>query len=151
MKKKIKYIHYGHKKFDIKKFDKIKNRSLGVKPLGGFWGSRIDSDIGWLQWCIGNEFCMEKLKTSFTFILKKNAKVLTIDNYNQLKGLPLNIDSHLNITLSWITLDFEKLAEEYDAIEVLLSKDRNKLYFGLYGWDCDSIIVMNPKIVEIEK
>jgi len=147
----MKYIHYGHKNFDIKKFDKIENRPLSVKPLGGFWGSREDTDIGWLQWCTGNEFCMERLETSFTFTLSKNAKVLTIDNFTQLKDLPLNTDSPIDVPMSWVTLDFEKLAKEYDAIEVLLSKDWNKLYFGLYGWDCDSILIFNPSIVIEEK
>ena len=50
----------------------------------------------------------------------------------------------------WTTLDFEKLAQEYDAIEVLISGDPG-LYYELYGWDCDSILIMNPEIIIEEK
>ena len=44
--------------------------------------------------------------------------------------------------------DFEKmLADGWDAIEFRLSED-SELYWALYGWDCDSILVMNPDVVE---
>lgn len=41
------------------------------------------------------------------------------------------------------------MSKDYDAVEVLISEDR-RLYQQLYGWDCDSILIMNPDIV-IEK
>ena len=41
---------------------------------------------------------------------------------------------------------FEKLAEIYDAVEVSISSDFD-LYYKLYGWDCDSIVIMNPDVV----
>ena len=43
-------------------------------------------------------------------------------------------------------LDFEKLSKDYDAIEVI---DIGKFYWALYGWDCNSILIMNPDIVEV--
>ena len=43
-------------------------------------------------------------------------------------------------------LDFEKLAEQYDAIKVSISSDY-RLYRALTGWDCDSILIMTPDIV----
>lgn len=45
--------------------------------------------------------------------------------------------------------DFEKLSEEYDVIEVLISED-HRLYHMFYGWDCDSIVIMNPNIIILE-
>ena len=48
---------------------------------------------------------------------------------------------------TWIVLDFEKLSHKYDAIEVNISSD-DELYYKLYGWDCDSILVMNPDVVQ---
>lgn len=147
----MEYIHYGSDTFDIKKFEKVTNWEMMSKPKGGFWASRVDTNYGWLQWCMGNEFCVEKLNTHFTFMLSENAKILTIDNYEQLKNLPLNSNLPIDVPISWIMLDFEELAKEYDAIEVLISNDYNKLYFGLYGWDCDSILIMNPNIIIEEK
>ncbi|MFR3519297.1 MAG: hypothetical protein ACLTT4_12785 [Coprobacillus cateniformis] len=43
-------------------------------------------------------------------------------------------------------LDFEELKRQYDAIEVNISNDYG-LYWKLYGWDCDSILVMNSDVV----
>lgn len=52
--------------------------------------------------------------------------------------------------------NFEELAKEYDGIEVLMSEEDNLdlaigegLYWELYGWDCDSLLVFNKDIVEV--
>lgn len=141
----MKYIHYGSNEFDINKFEKIKNKEEFVKPLGGLWASRVDINTGWKNWCLNTGFDA-KLDEYFIFSLKEDTKILTIDNNEQLKELPkLNNSFEL-----YCNLDFEKLSEEYDAIEVLISKDQN-LYFSLYGWDCDSIVVMNPSKIIQEK
>ena len=130
----MKYIHYGSSEFDINRFEKIKNAKLYFKPSGGLWGSRVDITTGWKEWCRSTKYKCN-LKKHFIFSLKEDAKVLTINNNEQLKNLPKRKDILDG-------LDFEVLSKEYDAIEVFISEDRD-LYFSLYGWDCDSIIVMN--------
>lgn len=41
----------------------------------------------------------------------------------------------------------------YDGIELHISEETtdldkyDELYFALYGWDCDSILIMNPDVV----
>jgi len=57
------------------------------------------------------------------------------------------VKNDLNIS-SWKLLDFEKLAGIYDAIDVSISNDP-ELHFALYGWDCDSILIMNPDIIQV--
>ena len=52
--KKVNYIHYGSNKFDINIFKKIKNRPKFVKPEGGLWASRVETEHGWKDWCITN-------------------------------------------------------------------------------------------------
>ena len=86
-------------------------------------------------------------KDRFTFRLKPKSKILLIDDAIQLKYLP-QVKDDLLIGDVFTILDFEKLAEEYDAILVLISRDYN-LYDKLYGWDVDSILVMNPNCIEI--
>ena len=51
-------------------------------------------------------------------------------------------------------IDFEECVRQgYDAIELCWYGDEYKdkkadnMYFGLYGWDCDSIIILNPSVV----
>ena len=36
-----------------------------------------------------------------------------------------------------------ELKKEYDAIEIVI----DKLYWDLYGWDCDSILILNKEVV----
>ena len=143
----MKYIHYGSDKFDINKFEIIENRAFFPKPTGGLWASRIDAIYSWKDWCIKENFCTDSLNEYFIFSLQESAKVLTIDNTEKLKNLPKTDDI---VGGMYITLDFEKLSKEYDAIEVLISEDPD-LYFSLYGWDCDSIVIMNPNIIILEQ
>lgn len=141
------YIHYGHNNFDITKFDKIANIPAFTKPFGGLWGSRVDSENGWKSCC--EEFGLNRnLDEYFIFSLKETSNILTIDRCERLLDLPRANDG-MKLSI-YTVLDFEELAKEYDAVEVLISED-GYLYRELYGWDCDSILVMNPDIIIQEK
>lgn len=138
---KTKYIHYGHKKFIKKLFQKVQN-GYTPKPDGGFWASPIDAEYGWKQWCEDNKFRECNEDDSFQFELTDDANVLHIRSVDDLKDLPLAKGDH-----SWYCLDFEKLLKSgVDAVELHLSEDR-LLYWRLYGWDCDSILIMNKDVV----
>lgn len=141
------YIHYGHAAFDPNLFKPIQNDQCWVKPRGGLWASPIDTKLGWKDWCEKEEFreCIEE--NSFIFTLPK-ANIFVIDSVEKLKELPTIADP---VWKSISTLiDFENCIKfGYDAIELNLSADR-QLYWELYGWDCDSILVMNPDKIKIE-
>ena len=146
------YVHYGSKQFDLSKFHPVKNREYFSKPEGGLWGSPINTEYGWKQWCDNSGFkeCTEE--NSFKFKLKQTANLLTINSVNDLDGLP-KIDVPFS---AWVVLDFEKLLKDgIDAIELNMSSNDSygteNLYFKLYGWDCSSILVMNPDILITEK
>ena len=146
MNETIKYIHYGHETFDTKKFEKVENRLDSSKPKGGLWGCKVSTKKGWKEWCQNNNFSEDRLSMHFMFSLHKNSKILIIDNSEILKTLPRNKNAFASKI--WITLDFEELSKKYDAIEVLISKDF-RLYHDLLTWDCDSIFIMNPNIIEV--
>ena len=69
-----------------------------------------------------------------------------IDSFDDLKGSPVLENVNCFALSRWLILDFEKIAKEFGAIEVNISSDE-KLYWKLYGWDCDSILIMNPNVV----
>lgn len=151
------YIHYGHKYFNKKYFKPIVNDYLWVKPMGGLWASPIDAEYGWKDWCLDNDFRKCNEENSFKFTLTKDANICHIYSVNDLKDLPrqeLPRDLYYT-TLGRCILNFESMVNSgYDAIELHLSeeKDRPKgimvgLYYALYGWDCDSILIMNPDII----
>ena len=50
------YVHSGSKTFYKYIFHKISNREHWVKPMGGLWGSPLNSAYGWKQWCEDNNF-----------------------------------------------------------------------------------------------
>ena len=147
------YIHYGHSSFDRNLFTPIRNQEKWVKPSGGLWASAVDSYFGWKDWCTREKFNTTRLKFNFRFTLSETARVLHIYTAKQLKDLP-RIEENMDM---WCCLNFEKLlADGWDAIELHLSEEClddvefcGGLYWKLYGWDCDSILVMNPDIVEV--
>lgn len=142
-----KYIHYGHTYFDPQLFTSVRN-SFMAKPEGGFWASDINAKRGWAEWCADEGFRECNINNSFTFSLAVNAKILTINSVDDLEKLPkIKSDSWFAHSM-WELLDYELLAKEYDAVEINISED-GRLYFALYGWDCDSIVVMNPDIVKV--
>ena len=141
---KKKYIHYGHKEFSLDRFNPIVNCQYFSKPTGGLWASPVDADNGWKVWCEAENFRKCEIENSFTFTLRDDANVLYVDSKECLSDLPKQNTWH-DI---WCTLDFEKLMETYDAVELNLSAAPN-LYFELYGWDCDSILILNPYVVEV--
>lgn len=137
------YIHYGSNHFDTTRFRPVLNTSCFNKPIGGLWASSQDTEFGWKEWCLQEAFKTDCLKKHFSFVLKPSAKVLIIKDTDDLKELPRICDDSF-----WVCLDFEQLAKHYDAIELKLSNCPD-LYFALLGWDCDSLLVMNPDMIKV--
>ncbi len=159
------YVHYGASHFDPARFVPAKNtKHFNNKPVchTGLWASRENDEYGWEAWCRKNDFKVERLDTFFRFTLT-GAHILTISEPVDLIPLPKlhpweyierNPDHIPRFEMvnneyvpSWCYLDFEKLSEDYDAIEL-----KNSFLFDyiLFGWDCDCLLVLNPdKIFEI--
>ena len=140
------YIHYGSDRFAPELFSPPSNRFGFNKPNGGLWASAVDAEYGWKEWSIDNGWCLKSLKKSFTFRLKENANIIVINTVADVAQLPLQDDTEGLTVLK--PIDFERLVEDgVDAIEVTLTND-SRLYYELYGWDCDCILVLNPDIIE---
>ena len=128
------------------KFIEIKNRDF-VKPYGGLWASPLNAKYGWKKFYEDNLISKIGLSNYFLFKLKDEAKVLKITRAEQLHNLPLNNSASKIFKDIFIALDFEEIKKEYDAIEVLISED-DQLYWDLYGWDCDSLLILNKDIIK---
>lgn len=146
----MEYIHYGNTKFDPDLFRPIRNEF--VKPLGGMWASPVGAGYGWKDWNENSNFRECDEANSFRFTLKEGANVVHIYSVDDLKGLP---QRKKKLLWSSCMLDFEKMLEQgVDAIELHLSEEKEHeptggLYFELYGWDCDSILIMNKDIIQM--
>lgn len=140
------YIHYGHKEFDPQKFQEIKNVPMFPKPNGGLWASPIDAKHGWKNWCEAENFRECSQDNSFSFTLRNDARVYHIRSVTDVKAMP-QVNTEISV---YYVPNFEKmLADGWDAIELHLS-ECGALYWALYGWDCDCILVLNPDIVEVK-
>ena len=142
----MRFIHYGSSKFNPNRFIKVKN-SHWVKPFdGGLWASPKDSEYGWRDWCIDNDYGVEKLKRSFEFEIREDSKILNLRSMKEIreasdKGfLYLAYPNRDDL----FYLDFELIVKNYDAIYY---ECNNETYFPLYGWDCDSLLVLNKNII----
>lgn len=141
------YVHEGANTFVRSNFVPIKNSPDWIKPQGGLWASPEDAHFGWHDWKIANHYDYGSSE-KFRFTLSPDAKLLVIDNVNQLMDLPHQHTSLSEITSFGRILDFEKLAQLYDAMLVYISED-DELHWQLYGWDCDSLLVFNPDVIEL--
>ncbi len=156
----IEYIHYGATKFDPSKGFPIKNTEYPwTKLVGGLWASRSNASCGWKNWCIEEDFedCCEE--NSFSFTIKPSANVIRVSNRDDLAKLPNKqvFTYGQKSIFDLFYIDFEEcLAMGIDAIELCYYGEEYKslnprgMYYALYGWDCDSIVILNPDIVQTD-
>lgn len=150
-----KYIHYGSEHFDKNLFIEIKNCPIPWnKPMpdSGLWGTPIGgTTYNWHELCLDNHFRIECLNKCFRFKLKDGSNVIKIHNDKDLDdmleiGLCYYSGRHPGLIDDDVYFDFEQLVKDgYDAIEVYVNS--NRIYMSLYGWDCDSILVLNPDCI----
>lgn len=150
---KYKYLTLGIKDINRESWDEIKNEAF-VKPFGGLWASPyIENGKFKSKW---HEFCINILPNreynyGVLFNLKKNAKVYTIDTYEDFSNLlkdnkqSTELDKLFN-SPRFSFLDFEKLSHKYDAIFLTDKGERETRNFrgpNLNGWDVESLLVLN--------
>lgn len=140
------YIHYGSAKFDKSKFKVIENIQFFNKPNGGLWGCEVGTKFGWKEFCELENIDWVNLSDSFEFELTPEARVLrlhNLDDYVEFRSKYAINDIGIKLALGY---DFERIAKEYDVIDFKVGE----LYMTLYGWDVDSIVVLNPDVIKVK-
>lgn len=147
------YIHYGSAAFVPRYFSQVTNREshdCPIKPCGGLWASRVGDEFGWYDFC-KSEFKSVGLDTYFRFLITPAARVCHLYSCRDLAPLPHRNDCSDNM---FHFLDFEQMIKDgWDAIELHLYDseydldDDGDLSLALWGWDCNSILIMNPKVI----
>lgn len=146
-----KYIHYGCSNFDINFFDPIHNCSVPwIKPFGGLWGSPVEcKGSSWKDFCISENFDVDRLGEYFYFSIKPEAKGMVIKST---KDIETKLNPYIVSNLfgdSVKAIDFEALMSAgYDYMYVEMNS--SDLYFALYGWDCTSVVVFQPDCIVLE-
>lgn len=135
MQTTLQLIHYGSDKYEKDRFNTIKNHTFGHKPAGGLWTSPIDSKYGWKDWCKNEDF--GDLSKSFKLDFKGD--LLVIDSIADLNSLPwISVGSFSRILFQNLDCDAIYLTEKGEF------ETRHNQPRSLYGWDCESVLIMNP-------
>lgn len=159
-----KFRTYGLGDFDSSRFNKPENwtrdRIVRNKPFGGLWGTPVDDDsYGWLKWNENERYLAYDDDDYFEFTFKPNAKIYVIQSKKDIARLPQQWenpnmagkvdDFYYDVAKKYgqeFYPDFEKIAEKYDGIEFHVNGETMD---ALYGWDCDSVLVLNPDAIEV--
>lgn len=173
---KKEYIHFGSDHFDPEKFDCIKNEMCQKdgemtlafgKPTGGFWAApavKKGLRTEWEQYVTHelSEQRQEMLSKSFKFTLKDSAKIACIEKPDDVFRLPGRyrfsrdgisteerafMNKFISNFYEEYYIDFEELERQgFDGIFVKMSSD---LHYILYGWDCSTLLLFNPDVIEM--
>ena len=143
------FRHYGSAKYDSSLFAPIKNRKYFIKPYGGLWVSPIDSEYGWKDWCEDEDF--GDLTSHFDVVL--DGIIMVIDSYFDAKDKLYWIHDDEDISFTFgKSIDFEAMLKDgIDAIWLTVEGERSTRYTDkhcLYGWDCESVLIMNKDIIK---
>lgn len=147
---KIIYRHVGNLKFDPKQFNKIQNEEQWHKPSGGLWASPVNpvtDRSDWQEWMLVEQYYHCDRNAWFDFTLKEGADILEIKSREILKTLP--ITPSCQGLKSIFGIDFEKLVQVgYQGFTLEITHDR-RLYWDMYGYDVDTLVVFDPSIMEV--
>ena len=151
------YIHYGSPAFSHAEFVPATQEGCWVKPKGGLWGSPVDAEHSWKDWCEGEGFRECNEDNSFKFTVRDPKRIFYIDSeeaFDDWYSKYVFIDAEKSAMLAGIRftkgfncgfdqINVQKMINDgWDGMEISLT-DHWPLYNYLYGWDCDSVIIFN--------
>ena len=132
------------------KFEQPQNQDDPVhKPRGGLWTSTVTDDhrSGWLDWVERESFHSGEEEV-WHLEPEDGLDVMIIEDQPHLDAILENYGRDLGTATlatqarTFAPLDFEAIAENYDAIRLTEQGQWNTRMSrpGLYGWDCESVL-----------
>ena len=147
------YIILGMKELNKESFKPVKNGINPNKPIGGIWASPYSTNneyvSEWHKWCSSE---MEEWLSNDAIILKlkNDAKIYTINTQDDLIELISIVgEPHTKFLKFQCIPDFENAAKLFDVLYLTEDGQYNtrmpdiKMEYNLYGWDCESIMILN--------
>jgi hypothetical protein len=135
------------------KVEPIENRKHRCKPAGGLWTSPTASEYGW-KWWVENEGGVLFNTEYFATHLTVRGNIYTVDSMCDLLNMPLISNERFMGVLIDQVPDFELMVarDRVDAIHLTWEGQCNTRLTqpNLYGWDCETVLVLNPEAITIE-
>lgn len=125
-----------------------------VKPRGGLWTSVIRYENGqptstsWTDWCLGEDFGTPAAPVTVV-IPDPTAVVYRIDDTADLKALEQAYHQPNDLGIGmWPQLSWVRMGADLDAIWLTDAGQWATRFSqpGLYGWDCETVLWLNPKV-----
>lgn len=117
------------------------------KP-SGFWVS-VEGEDDWKQWCVGEEFNVDRLDNEHDVKLKSSAEIFLIDSLPALHDFSASFCDH---PTRWVdAIQWETLAEYYDGVIIAPYQWSARLDPRLswyYSWDVASGCIWNLDVIE---
>ena len=152
----MRYIVLGKTELKEELFNKDLTNNGINKPKGGLWSSPYNKDTisGWYQFCKEQNFIKADNTVGVIFTLKEEARIYTIDTKEDLDNLankyPIVVKENLRYNFM---IDYTKVSKDYDAI-YLTDKGQWATRFSrpntLYGWDCETLLVLNFIAIDLD-
>lgn len=142
-------------------------------PFDALWASPIDTSLSWVDYCKRNKFNLDKFGYCQIFSLKNDAKILIIDSLDSLNkflkkyakkvqysdsdvsreekliDVTEDIDVHQWVSCGLYRFNWNAIINDYDCMEISHDFNFNLMHRLFYTWDCDSIVIWNPKIISL--
>lgn len=137
-----------------------------IKPDGGVWGSPVESEYGWKDWCTMEDYNTESLSIYTKWRIKNPSRLIKIDCMEDLLSVyekypyitPENpnkesLDFHAMMKDGWSGVWLTQEGEMDTRENFGYPEDNWAIQrINLYGWDCESIVCWDPEeVVVIEK
>jgi len=148
----MRVVHYTKEAgFELRPIT-IKNvgtEGIWGKPEGGLWASPVDSKFGWQDWCRAKDF-RDTGKQLRVILDIDTGSFITINSQADLSQLPWYPPlAGLNLMEA---IDFEKLAAGVvDGVYLTEQGQwatRSSHPRSLYGWECESILILNERCIK---
>lgn len=149
-KEKKLFVHYGSQHYDKNKFVLAKNEKQWMKPVGGLWGSPVGSQYSWKKWCEDNDFSFYAENECFFFRLACPQNWSIVHSRKEWEKYPKQ--SPL-LGLGHAAIDYELITNKGigDGLPnyaiVTEFEDREEFDFCFWGYDCDSVLVLDDSIL----
>jgi len=116
-----------------------------IKPIGGLWCSPVDSKFGWRDWCKCESY--DSIDSKHKVILDVDiSHFIIIDKQEDTNKLIWH-----EVIREHYAINFEKMKEKgINGIYLTEEGQYNTRYIypkGLYGWDCESIVILNESSI----
>ena len=137
------YVH-----FSAKPVERLVRREIrwGIEPFGAFWFSD-ESQYGWRQWCIENEYGLDSLRYAHRVSFTDDARIMLVDTVEALYWLHREYcyipawacDADRSLISALSRWDYRRLADRWDVLIISPHQRRRRRELWPYSrWDCAS-------------